>query len=109
MNIKTRKKNMSTKNNGGPAFPLNSYVIDDIAGMGRDEELHIDPLLHQPGMTLRDYFAACALQGIIAAQAGEKHFDALVTQAASRSMSLPHLMSGMAYESADAMLIEREK
>ena len=45
---------MSTKETGGPAFPLQTW----------------DPVIHTPknetGMTLRDYFAAAALPSIIA-------------------------------------------
>lgn len=39
-------------NDGGPAFPM---------GMETPFEY-----LHQPGMTLRDYFAAAAMQGLLA-------------------------------------------
>jgi len=41
---------MSTLNDGGPAFP--STIIDDS--------------LHVGGMSLRDYFAAKAIQGMMA-------------------------------------------
>ena len=51
---------------------------------------------HKQGMTLRDYFAAKALQGILAKGhewgANEKH-----------------LVANVAYEFADAMLKERSK
>jgi len=44
---------MTTKNDGGPAFPIPASFSDD-------------RLIHHQeyGMTLRDYFAAKALQGI---------------------------------------------
>lgn len=61
--------------NGGPAFPQN------LAGDGR-------------GMSLRDYFAAKAIQGMLA---GEPRAES------------PHVWSRSAYEFADAMLAEREK
>jgi|DEB3_MinimDraft_2_1074329.scaffolds.fasta_scaffold00813_13 hypothetical protein len=61
-------------NDGGPAFPLN------------------DPL-KSTGMTLRDYFAAAALQGMLANSKNYDSFDGY---------------SDAAYEYADAML-ERRK
>lgn len=46
-----------TKDNGGPAFPQND------AGVNR--------INNHDGMTLRDYFAAAALQGILANNASD--------------------------------------
>jgi hypothetical protein len=45
-------KAMSNTNTGGPAFPVQSVYIEDQA-------------TNSHGMTLRDYFAAKALQGFI--------------------------------------------
>ena len=42
---------MSTKDNGGPAFPREDYQTDNAAG--------------QIGMTLRDYFAAKAMAALV--------------------------------------------
>jgi len=67
------------KNDGGPAFPHNR--------LGSDSD----------GMTLRDYFAAMAMQGIVASQEfqdGDWTGGAVATQA---------------YELADEMLVERGK
>ena len=73
---------MST-NTGGPAFPQCSYNMKggyDITG----------------GMTLRDYFAAKAMQALFASlEAGKEHQVA----------SIP----GTAYAVADAMLRAREE
>lgn len=69
------------KNDGGPAFPL--------VGVATDEDL-----LHRTyGMSLRDYFAAKAMQGALA-RTGE--FEAQITAI-------------VAYKVADAMLKERNK
>lgn len=46
---------MSNKDTGGPAFP----------GPYADEQGNIEVLWKQQGMTLRDYFAAKALQSIL--------------------------------------------
>ena len=50
---------MSTINNGGPAFPLQSIGPDFAPGYA--------------GMTLRDYFAAKAMQGLIAGGSTDRH------------------------------------
>ena len=70
---------MSTKDNGGPAFPLQSIGPDFAPGYA--------------GMTLRDYFAAKAMQGLLAntVRATEERFAL------------------QAYLVADAMLEVRKK
>lgn len=65
--------------NGGPAFPVGFQKEDCIAMKG--------------GMTLRDYFAAAALTGIIAKGEDEMY---------------PGFRASEAYALADAMLKERE-
>jgi hypothetical protein len=66
---------MSKQNDGGPAFPLQSIGPDFAPGYA--------------GMSLRDYFAAKALQGMLA----DTNVQASTKQFAVR-----------AYEIADAML-----
>lgn len=68
---------MTILNNGGPAFP------------------HSDSVLYQQGMSLRDYFAGQALEGILAEFF---HHENEAQSAAIR-----------AYAMADAMLAERAK
>jgi hypothetical protein len=71
---------MNTKtNDGGPAFPAVT-MHDALRGM--------------PGMTLRDCFAAAALQGMLSDP--------------NNCTTLPETAM-YAYRSADAMLIERAK
>ena len=70
---------MTEKNNGGPAFPC----VDGVAN------------IYQPGMSLRDYFAAKAMQGISAnPECNERTFDEI---------------SEISYRQADAMLKAREE
>ena len=70
---------------GGQAFPF-------LANQGFTESTeHL-------GMTLRDYFAASALQGIIAAHAGP-----------DINLPMAYKATTNAYEYADAMLAVREK
>lgn len=75
------------KSNGGPAFPLEGSSKRNA----------------NSGMTLRDYFAAKAMQGMIA------NGD-WVSRMASRTGAEPsECTSSAAYEVADAMLLERAK
>ena len=64
---------MNIQNDGGPAFPTPAGIQ------------------HNDGMTLRDYFAAAALQGLLA-------YDGDCSTAI-----------GLAYHTADAMLDWRKK
>jgi hypothetical protein len=75
---------MSEKNEGGQAFPCLDMTT---AGLS----------LRAPGMTMRDYFAAKAMQGEIAASAGGQRPGDLAE------------LAGFSYAMADAMLAQREE
>jgi hypothetical protein len=77
------------KNDGGPAFP---------AIYGAEEPL-------TEGMTLRDYFAAAALKGLITAGNGGPNGEAV----SDGSWTFPDVRAKVAYIYADAMLKERSK
>lgn len=66
------------KTDGGPAFPTTTY--DHSAAMNGVGVSVTDA----PGMTLRDYFAAKAMVGILADPDGGKWEDDTVAQAAYR-------------------------
>ena len=70
-------------NDGGPAFARDSHM---------DKQLGL--YVQQQGMTLRDYFAAAALQGMMA------QFDP--------ENELEHHIAKWSYKAADAMLKARE-
>lgn len=72
---------------GGPAFP---YVYE-----------HQDSVGRLPGMTLRDYFAAKAMQGMISAITNLRE-DGIIE-------NTPQDISELAYLYADTMLKTREK
>lgn len=72
---------MSIVNNGGPAFPT------------ENEHQSGNSTWHYEGMTLRDYFAAKAMQGFFAE---------------SSTMSIKDIAE-WSYKMADAMLKERDK
>lgn len=77
---------MSTEKDGGPAFPF--------------------PVLHgnssPTGMSLRDYFAAMAMQGMVA------NGDWVTRMSRQHGKSPDVCVSGAAYEVVDAMLAARE-
>lgn len=80
------------KNNGEPAFPKLDTIQKQFDSCGNPcTDLVI---LNSNGMSLRDYFAAKAMQGIIIAHWGHTSFEVLVQGA---------------FKLADAMLEEREK
>ena len=78
------------RNDGGAAFPR-EYHYDDFP-------------VSEPGMTLRDYFAAQALTGLIA-----KHPPLAPTTDDGPEYQTPALAARGAYIYADAMLAERER
>ena len=74
-----------TPNDGGPAFPF-----------GQISELTGQPIngWFAPGMTLRDWFAGMALQGLLAS---------------SRRSATCEQYTRCAYDHADAMIADRER
>lgn len=72
-------------NTGGPAFP----------GPYMDDKGYMEVIAKQQGMTLRDYFAAKAMQALLA------HPDCATDQPAE-------VFARTAYVAADAMLKARE-
>jgi hypothetical protein len=80
---------MSNKDKGGPAFP----VHPDMAA-----QLGCVPSSSDAGMSLRDYFAAKAMQGLFASNAEHDHEDEHIFDAVAEA----------AYKQADAMLKARE-
>lgn len=87
---------MNTIHDGGPAFPREDYQSDSAAG--------------QRGMTLRDYFAAKAMNGELAAMSGNP--DSSDGFIAGLSLEIPdYSLSRLArhwFRIADAMLKARE-
>jgi len=71
------------KDNGGPAFP---FVLE---ASGANQ-------YYEPGMSLRDYFAAKAMQSLLSAFLGDQ-----IKENAN--------IESTAYQIADAMLAERAK
>ncbi len=81
---------MNNTNTGGPAFPRAPFkYIDNGNGLEWD-------VREQSGMTLRDYFAAKAMQGLLAQSMG------------TALGSDPKFAAEYAYAMADAMLKARQ-
>jgi hypothetical protein len=83
---------MSNTNTGGPAFPCEGIVTSN-------------GILCE-GMTLRDYFAAKAMQAIYAAQV---EWESNGCPADAESLQVMEDVAGDAYAMADAMLRAREQ
>lgn len=81
-----------TDKTGGPAFPVPPPTLDGCGGYSYTAG----------GMTLRDYFAAKAMQGLMQA-----YWDTHNEYASASSIIKCQAES--AYEYADAMLAERQK
>lgn len=82
-----------SKNDGGPAFPLAVSYNDSC------------DVYFNMGMTLRDWFAAKAMQGIYACPVQLYRADGTPMPDPLTSADI----AKMAYEEADALLAEREK
>ena len=93
---------MVAKKTGGPAFPVTKRWMESyMDGSGYDRKKEVIGL--NGGMTLRDYFAAAALQGIIANGPNAQLMDV-----AQGLRGGKHEVEA-AYVWADAMLAERER
>lgn len=79
---------MNKINDGGPAFPTTQ-------GMGSLARKHI-------GISMRDYFAAKAMQGMLA-------YPGCKTRGSHHNNNTPDGVASMAYDYADAMLRAREE
>jgi hypothetical protein len=90
------------KDNGGSAFPCSmrrdeNYM--DEGGFGRVRTV----TLQEGGMSLRDYFAAKVVQGIISSP------NTRITGAPNREQDADPALAQRAYEIADVMIAERNK
>lgn len=84
------------KNDGGPAFPVIETIDADSFGGASGNPKHY--VNSTNGMSLRDWFAGMALQGMLAA-------DFMKSSAGQT----PSVRALHAYQYADAMISERNK
>lgn len=87
---------------GGPAYPGERVVYE--AG-------YVTPKRQpMPGMTLRDYFAAKAMQGMVCSIQSDNDYYRARSIAEQKGMtSISQWFAEDAYKQADAMLAERVK
>jgi len=81
---------MSEQNTGGPAFPVSTRPMETEGEFGHQDSA---TTWQYGGMTLRDYFAAKAMQGLLACPLGD---------------GTKQDFARLAYEYADAMLKARQ-
>lgn len=88
-------------NDGGPAFPQwDGHAITS------------EPNYLGGGISIRDYFAAAAMQGLIACQSTADARREATQEMTRRGLShneMDKLVSRCAYDYADAMIAERNK
>ena len=87
----------NTKNTGGAAFPMTATLEDGLGGL----QQHV-----QPGMTLRDYFAAKAMQALTQS---EQFLREASEWRKIDGEDVEDAIAGSAYDLADAMLKAREQ
>ena len=90
-------KKMSTADIGGPAFPLPLGT----ANCSEPEQ--------SGGMSLRDYFAGKALNGICASFSDYDAREMMIQNAIAAERDAKEQVAFAAYEYADAMIAERAK
>lgn len=91
---------MSKHSDGGPAFPYGKKTIR-VDTYGGNETEEMDGM--QEGMTLRDYFAAKAMQAAISDPERVNNVDSVHREGITK------VMARMAYQMADAMMEAREE
>lgn len=96
--------------NGGPAFPFeyHNQTRSDQPGFFGTGSLAPGASQQFSGMTLRDYFAAKALEGQMAAFSDEDARLLSITNAAENGIDAKEQVAIAAYEYADAMLKARQ-
>lgn len=84
---------MSTREDGGPAFPAPAYAAN----------------ITDKGMTLRDYFAGQALTSVLSSSGDlQTYYDYVMGSKGDNDIPSPDAMSKYSYEIADAMIAARK-
>jgi hypothetical protein len=93
---------MIMKNNGGPAFPQ-PPCADSSGGFLLPTHFGLE------GMTLRDYFAAKAMQSLISLMENTEDADAEMRKLGLGEGEFDKLVAKCAYDYADAMIERRDR
>lgn len=89
---------MTTKNTGGPAFPL---PVADQECCGRFESGY-------GGISMRDYFAAKVCAALLTSTSADTDYPNLDYQKNPGGQTIAERTAGISYRMADAMLAARE-
>lgn len=84
-----------------PAFPLPILNVEGITVYSPNKAFN--------GLSKREYFAACALRGVIAAIAGDKHLAFVQGIAAQDNTTTCEVIAKMSVNMANALIAELEK
>lgn len=100
---------MSKQNNGDPAFPLMNYTSEighDCAGFMAKDSSGKSMWVNSgcPGMSLRDWFAGMAMQGILSSNDGSRVIHELAQESQQPSTDF---ISEVSFGIADTMLKAR--
>lgn len=98
---------MSAKPTGGAAFPSAKGFSAGSSGYGANTNYKFTD--RDQGMSLRDYFAAKAMQGMVASIDSQENLDRLRSWSKSQGMSLSEFIARDSYKQADAMIAVREE
>lgn len=90
-----------TDKTGGAAFPSPGVVLH--SGTREQQQGAYE------GMSLRDYFAAKTMQGLLSVLANPAGAEAVLCRATQLGVDVETLLSSDSYKVADAMLAERAK
>ena len=97
---------MSKKHDGGPAFPVSTGPEEVDGGYYGHQD---GPFTYQfGGMTLRDYFAAKAMQALIGELSNTDQAVAEMERLGLGESQFDRLVAKCAYDYADAMLAARD-
>lgn len=83
------------ENDGGPAFPQNDAVVNRINNLD--------------GMSLRDYFAAQIVGGMMSSYSNDDSVNSLVRAAMAGARTIQDQIAFEAYRISEALLKERER
>lgn len=102
---------MSSKENGGAAFPSSVKNDGAVAVRGfHGDEIGPGATSHYGGMSLRDYFAAKCCAAMVSSIRSDDDYNRAAHIAADHGgKSVSQWFASEAYKQADAMLAERAK
>jgi hypothetical protein len=93
---------MSKRDDGGPAFPRPAHTTDRAVDW-------VEVSCELVGMSLRDWFAGRAMQGLIHDILIDQHWEDVLMGQGMTEKEFPTFLAHLSYLAADAMLAQRAK